>query len=808
MKDASPTVTYLKDYKKPAYLIESTYLQFDLHNDFTRVLTTSRFRRNPDGEGKGLLELDGTELKLINLRLNGEVVDKEEIVFREEGICIAVEGDEFELEIETEIYPQKNTALEGLYVSNGMYCTQCEAEGFRRITYFLDRPDVMTRYTTKIVADKKTCPVMLSNGNPTAQGELENGRHWVEWQDPFPKPSYLFALVAGDLVHRDDKFVTASGREVTLKLFVEAHDLDKCEHALESLKRSMRWDEDVYGREYDLDIFMIVAVSHFNMGAMENKGLNIFNAACVLAKPQTATDDDYENIEGIIGHEYFHNWSGNRVTCRDWFQLSLKEGFTVYRDQEFSSDMGSRAVKRITEVNVLRTAQFAEDSGPMAHPVRPESYMDISNFYTVTIYNKGAEVIRMIHTLLGDKAFRKGSDLYFERHDGQAVTTEDFVKAMEDASGVDLARFRLWYSQAGTPRLNVSESYDANLKTYTLTFEQTCPATPKQETKDPFHIPVWIGLLDSEGLDMPLNLSSGKALNSEKAVLHVTEREQSFTFVDLDEKPTPSLLRDFSAPVIVEFDYSDEDLMFLMAHDRDSFNRWDAGQRLSARIIKQLLQAEQNGKSLSLDPMFVNAFKKLLLDVNADAALISLACALPNETYLAEQIEEVDPVALHKVRKFVQKTLAVSLEKEFVDTYHRCTVDHTYRYHTEDMARRSLRNRCLAYLTTTEKEAHLKLAMEQYKQADNMTDSIAAVGALVDHDCPQRDQVLDQFYQRWQDEQLALDKWFSIQSRSDRSDLLDHIEHLLAHPAFDVTNPNKLRAVYGGLAMGNPAHFH
>jgi len=809
MSDAPATI-YLKDYQVPEYLIDTVDLYFKLDEDNTLVTANLVLRKNPQSTAatKTLVLVGNKDVQLKSLMLNDRSLEAgKDYELVGEQLKINNVPEQFELRMVTEIQPQNNTALEGLYKSSGMFCTQCEAEGFRRITYFLDQPDVMAVYTTTIEAAKKDYPVLLSNGNKVASGELENDRHWTKWHDPFPKPSYLFALVAGDLQHKQDKFITRSGREVTLQIFVEAVNIDKCDHALESLKKSMQWDEEVYGREYDLDIFMIVAVNDFNMGAMENKGLNIFNSACVLAKPETATDADFDNIEGIIGHEYFHNWSGNRVTCRDWFQLSLKEGFTVFRDQEFSSDMGSRAVKRIEDVNVLRTAQFPQDAGPMAHPIRPDSFIDISNFYTVTVYNKGAEVVRMIHHLLGPEKFRQGTDLYFDRHDGQAVTTDNFVQAMEDATNLDLKQFRLWYSQAGTPELHISDDYDAATKNYTLKIKQTCPATPGQTEKSAFHIPLALGLLDSQGNDMPLKLKDENT-SREYPVFDIKSNEMDLCFENINEKPVPSLLRGFSSPVKVFFDYSKDDLRFLMAHDNDEFNRWDAGQRLANIVIQELVTDAEAQHPMGVDVGYTEAMSQVLADEHADKSLITQAMTIPNEILLAELYKVVNPDAIHQAREFLCDTIAKTLEINLLEVYQRNTSSDSYCYNSQNVARRNLKNLCLSYLIRLNKEEVRELAMQQYEQADNMTDALAALNCFANTDCEERSQVLESFYQKWQHDPLVIDKWFAIQSRSRLPGTLKHIEALIEHPAFDIKNPNKVRAVIGSLGFGNPSVFH
>ncbi len=638
---------------------------------------------------------------------------------------------------------------------------------------------------------------------------MDDGRHWVTWRDPFPKPSYLFALVAGNLYCQKDSFKTRSGRDVALEIYVEAENSRKCDHALHSLKQAMQWDEATYGREYDLDIFMIVAVNDFNMGAMENKGLNIFNSSCVLASPETATDADYYNIQSIIGHEYFHNWSGNRVTCRDWFQLSLKEGFTVFRDQEFSADLNSRPVKRISDVNVLRSHQFAQDASPMAHPVRPDSYIEISNFYTVTVYNKGAEVVRMIRNLCGIEGFRKGCDLYFARHDGQAVTTDDFVKAMEDANNLDLKQFRLWYSQAGTPVVEAITDYAADTQQFHLTLTQHCPPTPGQETKAPFHIPIEIALLDKKGIPLATRLSGTDSGAISHHMLELRQASQKFTFETVPQEPKASLLRGFSAPVKIDIERSNQELAFLFASDPDAFNRWDAGQTLSLKILLALIDDIQRSRPLQqLDESFINAFRATLNHDDLDPALISQALALPSESYIADQCKTVDVDAIHQAREFVRQQLATRLHDEFAITYETHHLDGEYHFDAEHMARRSLKNLCLSYLLDSGDEREIERCLEQLKTARNMTDSLAALSSLAQHDLPQRQRQLDQFYAQWQHDAQVVDKWFAIQAASPLPDALEKVKSLTNHPAFRLTNPNKVRALVGRFSMGNQVRFH
>ncbi len=805
MSKNNPQSVHLKDYRVPPYLIDNTELHFELGEKATLVKSKLSMRRNPACElSDAVLELDGDkDIQLRRVLLDGKPLQQDDYQLEAELLSISGLPDQFQLECVTLIKPQENTSLEGLYKSNGMFCTQCEAEGFRKITYYLDRPDVMSVFRTTIAADKQQYPVLLSNGNPVEQGELEDGRHWVTWEDPFPKPAYLFALVGGNLELVEDSFTTCSGRDIPLRLFVEKNNLHKCEHALAALKRSMKWDEEVYGREYDLDIFMIVAVDHFNMGAMENKGLNNFNSSCVLANPETTTDEAFERIEGIVAHEYFHNWSGNRVTCRDWFQLSLKEGFTVFRDSEYTADMGSRTVKRIDDVNFLRTAQFAEDAGPMAHPIRPDSYIEISNFYTLTVYEKGAEVVRMIHRLLGAELFRKGSDLYFQRHDGQAVTTDDFVDAMETVSGIDLTQFKRWYSQAGTPILKVSDSFDEAAGCYSLTFTQLCPATPGQTEKQPFHIPVAIGLLDSDGADIALEDGQSSQL------LQLTQETETFEFHDIAAKPVPSLLRGFSAPVKLQYVYSRQDLVFLMSHDSDGFNRWEAGQQLAVTVMQELVEDLQGGRELQLDPLLIDAYERVLADRALDPAMVAKMLMLPSEAYLSQLAEVIDSDAIHQVREFVKQTLAQQLQGLFMDCYRRNRSDQAYQLNAQATARRSLQNQSLAYLMSLDNSMMLALAQEQFENSDNMTDTLAALRVLVHSNFTEaREQALDTFYQQWQHDTLVVNQWLGVQATAPREGTLDQVKQLMNHDCFDFKNPNRVRALIGTFCQQNSVQFH
>ncbi|MBP3362269.1 MAG: aminopeptidase N, partial [Pseudomonas sp.] len=726
MRTEQPQMIYLKDYQAPDYLIDETHLTFELFEDHTLVHAQLLMRRNPArGAGLPALALDGQQLELLSVSLDDIELAAEDYQLSDSHLILHPTSEQFVVDTSVRIHPESNTALEGLYKSGGMFCTQCEAEGFRKITYYLDRPDVMSKFTTTVVAEQHSYPILLSNGNPIASGPDEDGRHWATWEDPFMKPAYLFALVAGDLWCVEDSFTTMSNRPVALRIYVEPENIDKCQHAMTSLKKSMRWDEETYGREYDLDIFMIVAVNDFNMGAMENKGLNIFNSSAVLARAETATDAAHQRVEAIVAHEYFHNWSGNRVTCRDWFQLSLKEGFTVFRDSEFSADMNSRTVKRIQDVAYLRTHQFAEDAGPMAHAVRPESFIEISNFYTLTVYEKGSEVVRMIHTLLGAEGFRKGSDLYFERHDGQAVTCDDFIKAMEDANGADLSQFKRWYSQAGTPRLAVSEHYDAQQHTYSLTFAQSCPATPDKIEKLPFVIPVELGLLDAGGSEIALQLAGEAAASGTSRVLSVTEAEQTFTFVGINEKPLPSLLRGFSAPVKLSFDYSRDQLMFLMQHDSDGFNRWDAGQQLAVQVLQELIAQHQRGEALVMDQRLVEALRTVLGNEQLDQAMVAEMLSLPGEAYLTEISDVADVEAIHVAREFARKQLADSLFDALWTRYQanrEVSKATPYVAEAEHFARRALQNIALSYLMLSGKPQVLAAALEQFEHSDNMTE--------------------------------------------------------------------------------------
>jgi aminopeptidase N len=805
---SSRPAIHLRDYRPPEYRIETADLHFDLDPARTRVQSRLRIARRPDAAGSAPLVLNGETLKLLDIRLDGRPLDARDYTLTETTLTLASPPEQFALDIETEIAPGENTALSGLYVSGGNFCTQCEPEGFRRITYFIDRPDVLVRFTATVAADRRQYPVLLSNGNRVADGELPGGRHFVTWHDPWPKPAYLFALVAGDLARVEDSFTTRGGRVAPLHMYVQAHNRDRCGHAMAALKKAMRWDEEVYGREYDLDVFMIVAVDDFNMGAMENKGLNIFNSKYVLAQPETATDGDYDAIESVIAHEYFHNWSGNRVTCRDWFQLSLKEGFTVFRDQEFSADQGSRGVRRIHDANIIRTHQFREDAGPMAHPVRPESYVEINNFYTTTVYNKGAEVVRMAYHLLGPEKFRRGTDLYFARHDGHAVTTDDFVQALEDASGEDLAQFRLWYAQAGTPELHVTREWRAAEKTLHLRVRQHCPPTPDGSGKQPFQIPLAIGLLGPDGKERPVRLAGEPAGMNGTRVLTLRGAEQTFALTGLDAPPVPSLLRGFSAPVRMVTDLTDAEQLFLLAHDTDPFNRWDAGQTIATRLILRIADGLRKDDAPDVPPATVDAFGKVLTADSADKAFLASVLTLPSESYLAGCVEEIEPELLHRARRHVRAALARALAGEFRAVYDRNYVAGPYRHDGESAGRRALRNLCLGYLTDAGASEGVAMAMAQFRSASNMTDTLAALSALAQTDTDERRAALTEFDSRWRDDPLVMDKWFSVQATSRRAQALDEVMALMQHPVFSIRNPNRVRALIGAFCHGNPARFH
>jgi aminopeptidase N len=808
-RGARATAKRRLDYHPAAFVADDVALEFDLDPDATDVTATFAFRRNPAAQDRHApLTLDGEQQTRLQVALDGRELTRDRLVVDGATLTIRDAPEQGTLTVRTLIAPARNVALEGLYVSSGVFCTQCEPEGFRRITYFLDRPDILARYRVTLRADRARYPTLLSNGNLVASGVLADGRHFATWNDPFPKPTYLFALVAGDLAALEDSFVTASGRTVGLRIYSTPANLPRCRHAMDSLKHAMRWDELRFGREYDLDTFMIFCADDFNLGAMENKGLNIFNSRLVLADPAMATDADYNAIEGVIGHEYFHNWTGNRVTCRDWFQLSLKEGLTVFRDQEFSSDQGSQAVERIGAVEYLRREQFAEDAGPMAHPVRPDEYQEINNFYTATVYEKGAELIRMQHALLGPERFRRGMDLYFERHDGRAVTCEDFVQAMQDASGIDLAQFRHWYSQSGTPVLTASGRYDAPARTYTLDIEQALLAANGSRRKPPLHIPLAIGLVGPDGRDMPLRLTGESSPGGTTRLLDVTSITQRFEFVDIPVAPVPSLLRGFSAPVKMAFDYREEDLALLAAHDSDPVNRWDAAQRLFTNAVLQLAHAQRKLAPLWLPPLLSQIVGELLADEASDPALLALALSLPDLEYVASLEPTLDPDAIVAAWTFVEKSVAHAHRPAFLRAYLRHRPVGPYAPTPHQVSGRSLANVCLRYIGALDDDDAHALAMTQYRNADNMTDAMATLAALRDSLAPARDELYAQFEAKWRDEPLVLDKWFAAQARSMRPDTLAIVRALIAHPRFNARNPNRVRSLVGTFALRNFARFN
>ncbi len=812
MTKSTPQAIHLSDYQPPAFLVEGVELEFDLHPDKTEVLTRMTLRRNPAHEavqpGAAALRLDGEDLELVSLTLDGTALAAGAYVLDDAGLSLPDAPDAFDLSVVTKIAPAANTKLEGLYQSSGIFCTQCEAEGFRRITYFPDRPDVMTTYRVTIRAEKAACPVLLSNGNLVEAGELPDGRHFAVWDDPFPKPSYLFALVAGDLSWLADEFITQSGRAVALRIYTDPGNEDRCAYAMGALQRAMRWDEEKYGLEYDLDLFNIVAINDFNMGAMENKSLNVFNAKYVLANPETATDDDHANIEAIVAHEYFHNWTGNRVTCRDWFQLSLKEGLTVFRDQQFSADMRSPSVQRIKDVRALRAAQFPEDAGPLAHPVRPASYIEINNFYTATVYEKGAEVIGMYQTLLGEAGFRKGMDLYFKRHDGQAVTCDDFLGAMADANGADLGQFRLWYSQAGTPEVHVSGTYDAGAEVYELSLSQSLPATPDGVAKQPMRIPVAVGLLDGAGRDMALDTNG-----TTTKIVELTDSDTVIRFEDIPSAPVPSINRGFSAPIRVRQELGAAGPGFLMAHDSDPFNRWEAGQQYATTLLVDMAEGIAAGRAVDVDEEFVAALGGTLSDEDLDPAFIALACQLPSEAYLAEQMATADPAAIHAARERMRAAIARTLRDGLLGVYDANRANVPYNPDAASAGRRALKNLALSYLSLLDDPRCRALAGTQFRAADNMTDRMAALSALNDRAGDEaaeseRHEALAAFHDDFRDDPLVIDKWLSLQAASSRADTLEQVIKLMDHPVFSIKQPNKVRALISAFCAANPYRFH
>jgi len=809
MAPQAQTAVYLKDYTPPPFLISEVDLDIDLGGeDNARVTAKLVVRRNPGAADRtAALRLDLDELAVESVAVDGVPLGPDRYALDDRYLTLPDVPDAFGLTTVSRINPKLNTKLMGIYASSTGIFSLCEAQGFRRITPFLDRPDVMAKYTVTLHADKARYPVLLANGNLIAQGDEAKSRHWAKWEDPFPKPSYLFAVVAAKLDSRKDSFKTRSGRTVALQFFVEPGKLDQCEFALESLKHSMKWDEDSYGLEVDLDQYNVVAVGDFNAGAMENKGLNIFNTKLVLARPDISTDWDFSFIDRTVAHEYFHNWTGNRVTCRDWFQLALKEGLTVFREQQYAGDQYSRAVTRIQAVRNLRSGQFPEDAGPMAHPVRPSSYRQISNFYTATVYSKGAELVRMMHTLVGEQAFRKGIDLYLKRHDGQAVTTDDLVRAIEEASGLDLTQFRRWYEQAGTPRLEVRDRYDEATRSYELSVTQRCPPTPGQPAKLPMHMPLVVGLIDAEGRDLPLRLEGEKAPRGTSVVLSLRNETDVFRFLDVPAPPVPSLGRNFSAPVIIDYAYSDKALQHLLSYDSDPFNRWEAGQRLAMNLLLKGVADHRAGRPVQFPDYLAQAFGRVLSDAAKDPAFAAEALSLPVEVMLAEQLDEIDPAAVHEVRLSMRRFLAERLQAELRRAYDGFTTPGRYRPDAASSGRRALRNLCLAYLVDLGDEPSRRLCLSQLAAADNMTDAMAALTAIANCDCAERRPALDAFYGKWKDEPLVVDKWLGVEALSRLRGTVARVKELTAHPAFTLKNPNKVYALLGSFGV-NQINFH
>ena len=796
----TPETIYLKDYRPAEFIVDKIDLTFDIKGEQTLVTSVMQIHKNTDmANTNPSLVFDKGPFEILSVVADGMVLLPEEYHSEDDAFTLLSTPDNFCLEITSRLTPKENTSLEGLYLSADTLCTQCESQGFRRITPFPDRPDVMAVYSTTIIADRDRYPVLLSNGNLVNSGDLENNRHYVRWEDPFKKPCYLFALVAGNLSCLENRFTTCSGKRIDLKIYSEPENIEKCHHAMTSLQQAMRWDEDRFGLEYDLDLYQIVAINDFNAGAMENKGLNIFNSKYVLADPKTATDEDFINIQGVIGHEYFHNWTGNRVTLNSWFQLSLKEGLTVFRDQEFSSDLNSRSVKRISNVKNLRAFQFPEDAGPMSHPVRPESYIKMDNFYTMTVYEKGAELIRMIHCLLGEIDFRRGIDLYFKRFDGMAVTIEDFVSAMEAVSGRDLNQFKLWYSQSGTPEVTVRRTYDPKHQTLSLTFEQASPPDKHQPTKQALHIPVRFGLMDGQGNDIT---PKGKSL------LELTSDKTCFVFENMGPDTYPSVFRQFSAPIKLATDFSNSDLAFLMAHEQDDFNRWDAAQTLFTKEIKKLVSAIQNHSPLGISPILLQAFKAALTDTTTDKAFLAKTLLLPQENEIKDNYACIDVAAIHKARSYLKKELALNLKDQFMETIEQCSHADPLSSAHGAVADRSLKNLCLSYIGCIGDEPTTQFVRQQFETAQNMTDEYASLRILSQINSQVKQTGMDIFYQKWEHDKLVLDKWFALQAASPLPDTLEKVQGLLTHPDFTMANPNKVRSLVYMFALHNPINFH
>ncbi len=795
-----PEIKHLKDYTPSEFTIKSIDLTIEIENELTRVSSHMQIEKNRAVSNKVTsLILNKSDYAITSVIANGMVLLPEEYETDINHLKLIRTPDKFELEIESILKPHENTTLEGLYQSGDILCTQCEAEGFRKITPFLDRPDVMSTYSCTIVADKNKYPILLSNGNLVKTGELDNDRHFARWEDPFKKPSYLFALVAGDLAVLEDTFITQSGRAVDLKIYSEKENINQCDHAMLSLKQAMKWDEKRFGLEYDLDLYQIVAINDFNAGAMENKGLNIFNSKYVLAKPETATDEDFMNVQGVIGHEYFHNWTGNRVTLNNWFQLSLKEGLTVFRDQEFSSDLNSRGVKRISCIRNLRAFQFPEDSGPMVHPVRPASYMEMNNFYTMTVYEKGSELVRMIHQIIGEKKFQKGMKLYFNKFDGMAVSIEDFVGVMEDAGNINFTQFKLWYSQSGTPTIKISRHYDAKNKQLHITFEQYTPPDRNQADKKPLHIPVKIGIIDHEGIEV---------LNEDNALIELKEEKETFIFNDIPQGGLPSVFRQFTAPVKIQTDFNDEELALLMAHDSDEFNKWDAAQTLFIKQIIRLVECFQSNSDMIIDRHLTAAFQNALEDLHINRAFIARMLTLPTETEIKDHFKIIDVTAIHAARKSLEKQIAVSMESLLIETINRCSKSDPASLSHEAMADRSLKNLCLSYLGSLKTPATTDLIQGCFSGAKNMTDEFSAFRILCEIDTETKKEAVEQFYKKWSHDKLVLDKWFAVQAASSLPDTLENVRLLTKHPDFSLRNPNKVRSLIYMFSLFNPIHFH
>lgn len=796
----TPTTIYLKDYAPPKFVIDSIHLIFEINENQTKVISKMNIHKNPAAADKNTpLVMDKGDFEIVSVIADGMILLKDEYIEDDDFFKLIKTPDSFELEITTILNPKENTSLEGLYLSGEVIVTQCESQGFRKITPFFDRPDVMAVYSCTIIADKTKYPVLLSNGNLIDSGALDGNLHFAVWEDPFKKPCYLFALVAGDLAHISDQFKTRSGRTVELKIYSEKENIDKCGHAMKSLKQAMEWDEKRFGLEYDLDLYQIVAINDFNAGAMENKGLNIFNSKFVLADPKTATDDDFMNIQGVIGHEYFHNWTGNRVTLKNWFQLSLKEGLTVFRDQEFSSDLNSRGVERVTNVRNLRGFQFPEDSGPMTHPVMPESYIKMDNFYTMTVYEKGSELVRMIHQLLGEKKFRKGLDLYFEKYDGMAVTIENFISVMEEAGEKDLKQYRLWYSQSGTPLVAVTKAYNSELSQLKIIFKQKTLPDRNQSEKKPLHIPVCFGIIDENGKDL---IPDGENL------IELRAETETFVFDHIPENSLPSYFRQFSAPVKIETDFTDEEFAFLMANDTDEINRWDCAQTLFIKEIKLIIKAIQAKEPLSVSMNLINAFQRALLDKRMDRAFISKTLTLPSEFEIKEQFDSVDVDAVNKARSFLEQEIAKQLKNNFLNMIDICSKADQLSISHKATADRSLKNLSLSYLGSIKAQETTDLIYNHFMSAKNMTDEIASFKILAEINPDMKQKAVERFYCKWKHDKLVLDKWFAVQAGSGLNDTLDRVKDLINHPDFSMKNPNKVRSLVNIFAIQNHVNFH